>query len=265
MKHTTLSKSKLRELKLRKKKRAIIASTNINDCVNNMPKDKPMFDIKVLKKIIFGKNDTHYMQEAKPWKQVKCKQPSRLHHSFNKWKWVSVFSKEKGWHTEYKLIHHKSEYFHKDPIKINQQEYWEKLVQHKLAKWEAKNPQPCPNDDLFKVEHQVAWYEARDKAVERFRDMVVSAYDKLHLIGRFKTADGKFEEKEVATIKDIDGGGHNINDLDKKSKLLKKAQKITDTIHAKHMNLVSTNLKDHKGKKGRIILPTNLMMMRKAA
>ena len=220
-----------------------------------MPKDKPTFDIKVLKKVVFGGNCMHYIQDAKPWKQVKTKQPHRLHHSYKKWKWVSEFSKEKGWYTVRKLINHKSEYFHKDPVPMNRVSFWEKLVEYKTAKWEKKHPQPCQNDDLFKVEYQAAWYEERDKAVERFRDMIVSAYDKLHLIGRFKTSDGKFKEKEVATIKDINGEGHQVNELDENSKLLKKAQKITNETKAKNAKLVATNLKDHKHKKGRMILP----------
>lgn len=264
MKHTTLSKSKLRELKLRKKKRAIIASRNVNDCVNNMPKDKPLFDLKVLKKIVFGDNDAHYVQEAKPWKQVKTKQPKRLRHSYKKWKWVSVFSKEQGWHTEYKLVHRKSEYFHKDPVQMSQVSFWEALVKHKTAKWEKKNPRPCQDDDLFKAEMLVDWNDKRDKAVERFRDMIVSAYDKLSLVGRFKVSDGKYKEEEIAKIKDINGEGHVINELEKDSKLLKKTQKIVDGIHAKRMNLVSTNLKDHKRQKGRIICPTTLMMKKAA-
>jgi len=265
MKHTQLSKSKLRELKLRKKKRAIIASRNVNSCVNNMPKDKPTFAIKVLKKVVFGGNCMHYVQEAKPWKQTKCEQPKRLHHSYKKWKWVAEFSKEKGWHTVRKLIKSKSEYFHKDHVKMNRQEYWEKLVQYKLAKWERKNPQPYPNDDLFKVEMQADWYKKRDEAVERFRDMVVSAYDKLPLIGRFKTSDGKFKEEKVADIKDINGEGHKVNELHHdSSKLLQKVQKITDTVHAKRGDLVATNLKDHKRQKGRIICPTTLMMKKAA-
>ena len=233
MKHTTLSKSKLRELKLRKKKRAIIASRNVNDCVNNMPKDKPTFAIKVLKKVVFGKNDAHYVQEAKPWKQEKYEQPKRLYHSFKKFKWTTKFSKEKGWHTEYKFVHNKSEYFHKDPVKMTQQAYWEKLVQHKLAKWERKNPQPCSDDDMF-TEKLVEWKDKREKAVERFRDVVVSAYDKLPLIGRFKVSDGKL------------------------------VQKVTDTVHAKRGDLVAINLKDHKRQKGRIICPTTLMMKKAA-
>lgn len=263
MKHTTLSKSKLRELKLRKKKRAIIASRNINDYVNNMPKDKPTFAIKVLKKVVFGKNDVHYVQEAKPWKQEKHKQPRRLHHSYKKWKWVTEFSKENGWYTVRKLIKHKSEYF-QDPVKMTRQAYWEKLAQHKLAKWERKNPQPCSDDDMF-TEKLVEWKDKREKAVERFRDVIISAYDKLPLIGRFKVSDGKFKEEKVADIKDINGEGHNVNNLHHdSSKLLQKVQKVTDTIHAKRGDLVATNLKDHKRQKGRIICPTTLMMKKAA-
>lgn len=264
MKHTTLSKSKLRELKLRKKKRAIIASRNINDCVNNMPKDKPTFAIKVLKKVVFGKNDEHYVQETKSWKQEKHKQPYRLRHSFKGLKWISKFTKEKGWITEHVLVKYKSDYFHEDPVKMTRQAYWEKLAQHKLAKWECKNPQPCSDNDMF-TEKLVEWKDKREKAVERFRDVVISAYDKLPLIGRFKVSDGKFKEEKVADIKDINGEGHNVNNLHyDSSKLLQKVQKVTDTVHAKRGDLVATNLKDHKRQKGRIICPTTLMMKKAA-
>lgn len=139
--------------------------------------------------------------------------------------------------------------------KMNKVQYMEKLVEHKLAKWERKNPQPCPDDDLFKVEYQVQWYKDRDAAAERFRDFVVSIYDKLHLTGRFVVAKDKYTEEKVAEIKDVDGEGHHINDLPKTSKLIKKAQKITNEVKSKRQNLVATNLKDHKKQKGRIILP----------
>lgn len=233
MKHIQLSKSKLRELKLRKKKRAIIASRNVNSCVNNMPKDKPTFDLKVLKKVVFGGNCMHYVQEAKPWKQTKCEQPKRLHHSYKKWKWVAEFSKEKGWHTVRKLIKRKSEYFHEDPVKMTQQAYWEKLVQHKLAKWECKNPQPCSDDDMF-TEKLVEWKDKREKAVERFRDVVVSAYDKLKVVA----VDDK-KETLLATIKD------DANRI----KVLKTASKIQDAFHRKHPKVLNYKLYDHKPKK----------------
>lgn len=145
---------------------------------------------------------------------------------------------------------------YKDPPKMNKVQYMEKLVEHKLAKWERKNPQPCPDDDLFKVEYQVQWYKDRDAVAERFRDFVVSIYDKLPLTGRFKVGEDKYKEKPVAELKDFNGEGHNVNSLEPgKSKLLDKAQKVTNKVHAKNVNLVSTNLKDHKRKRGRILLP----------
>lgn len=147
--------------------------------------------------------------------------------------------------------------------KLNRIQYMEKLVEHKLAKWERKNPKPM---DMF-TEDIEKWNQLRENMKMHFRDVVVSIYDKLPLIGRFKMGEtnATFMEKKIAEIKDINGEGHNINNLDKSSKLMKTAQDITDKIHAKHANLMCTNLKDHKRQKGRIICPTNLMVMRKAA
>lgn len=129
--------------------------------------------------------------------------------------------------------------------------YMEKLTQHKLEKWDKKNPKP--NQDLFdKVED---WEQRRFNAEQRFRDFVVSCYNKLDLNGRFKQSDQKYTEENVAKIKDIDMEGHHVNELNKDSKLLQKAQKITNETKKKKPNLVATNLKDHKKQKGRIILP----------
>ena len=129
--------------------------------------------------------------------------------------------------------------------------YMEKLVAHKLEKWDKKNPKP--NQDLFdKVED---WEQRRFNAEQRFRDFVVSCYNKLDLNGRFKQSDQKYTEENVAKIKDINMEGHHVNELNKDSKLLQKAQKITNETKKKKPNLVATNLKDHKKQKGRIILP----------
>ena len=126
----------------------------------------------------------------------------------------------------------------------------------KIKKWERKHPKPCPDDDLFKDEMIPAWNHEREQAIERIRDFVVSMFDKLPLTGRYKEGENKFIEKPVAELKDKDGEGHKINDLDpKKSKLLNKAQKATNKEKAKNAKLVATNLKDHKRKKGRVILP----------
>lgn len=141
---------------------------------------------------------------------------------------------------------------HEDPKKMNRVQYMEKLVEHKMRKWVRKNP--CPAD-MFEedVEKWKAEYTSNE---ERTRDFVVSMYDKLPLTGRFKQSDHKFEEKLVAELKDSNGDGHKVNDLKPgQSKLLDKAQKITNQVHAKHANLVSTNLRDHKRQRGRVILP----------
>jgi hypothetical protein len=80
-------------------------------------------------------------------------------------------------------------------------------------------------------------------------------FDKLPLTGRYKEGDNKFTEKPVAELKDVNGDGHRVNELDSKSKLLDKAQKVTNKEKANNAKLVATNLKDHKRKKGRVILP----------
>lgn len=147
--------------------------------------------------------------------------------------------------------------------KMNHVEYMEKLVQHKLAKWERKNPKPINADDkqadLFEKEFMIPWQNEREAATERIRDFVISIYDKLPLTGRFevrKSGTATYQDELLAELKDINGDGHHINDLDiKKSKLVKKAQKITNKVHAKRSNLICSNLKDHKRTKGRIILP----------
>ena len=119
---------------------------------------------------------------------------------------------------------------------------------------ERKNPAPA---DMF-TEDVEKWKQLRETAKERFRDFVVSIYDPLYLTGRFviaKEGSATYTEEKVAEIKDVDGEGHRVNELPKDSKLMKKAQKITNETKAKRKNLVATNLKDHKRQKGRIILP----------
>lgn len=126
----------------------------------------------------------------------------------------------------------------------------------KVKKWERKHPKPCPDNDLFKDEMIPAWEHEHEQAIERIRDFVVSMFDKLPLTGRYKESDSRFVEKPVTELKDKTNEGHKVNDLDpKKSKLLNKAQKVTNKEKAKNAKLVATNLKDHKRAKGRMILP----------
>ena len=203
-------------------------------------------------------------QEGMLWKPMKHPQPKRLikckkrKHTGEKW----VMNGAGGWMRVYDTKCDKRNdfvtFFPNYPYilpKMNKIEYMEKLVQHKLAKWERKNPQPAEKDDMFKEEFVTPWQLKRNHAEERIRDFVVSVYDKLTLTGRFQTGEHKFNEEKVAEIKDVNGEGHHINMLPNNSKILKKAQKITDETKAKRSNLVCTNLRDHKKQKGRIILP----------
>lgn len=147
--------------------------------------------------------------------------------------------------------------------KMNKVKYMEKLVEHKVEKWERKNPCPVKKDDtqqdLFEKEFLIPWENEKVSATERIRDFVISVYDKLTLTGRFEEKDKHgmkvYKEETLAEIKDIDGGGHNVNNLKQDSKLLKKVQDITNRVHSKRSNLICTNLRDHKKQHGRIILP----------
>lgn len=140
--------------------------------------------------------------------------------------------------------------------------YMEAYAQHKLNRWLKKNPCPIKLDgiqqDLFEREFLKPWEEARDKETERCRNFVISVYDKLSLIGRYKKSSDKYEEIKIAELKDsnLDIFNHSsINDIPKNTTLMKTAQRITNIEKKKNSMLVSTNLLDHTQKKGRIILP----------
>lgn len=152
----------------------------------------------------------------------------------------------------------------KKVTKLNRIELMEGYVQHKLQKWERKHPCPVKKDDLFYSQQFPIWEAERVAAEERIRDLIVAKYDKLSLVGRFKHSDDKFSEQEVAQIKDngetVKHGG--VNNLPESSKVIKMARKETNKIKAKRSNLVCTNLKDHRKKTGRLLLPgANKMRM----
>ena len=213
------------------------------------------YDTPIYGKLFEIDKDGHYhlIEVDNSWKQQRHKQPKNLRKKYKKKYYC------KGTHDIRKIVEHPSDYdqFKNYPYtlpKMNKIEYCEKLVEHKLAKWERKNPKPA---DMF-TEDVEKWNQLREVAKERFRDFVVSIYDPLPLTGRFvvaKEGSTTYTEEKVAEIKDINGEGHKVNELPKDSKLLKKAQKITDETKAKRKSLVATNLKDHKRQHGRIILP----------
>ena len=143
--------------------------------------------------------------------------------------------------------------------KFNRIELMEGYVQHKLKKWEAKNPCPVEKDDLFYEQQYPEWAAKRQKAEEYLRDVVINKYtNKLSLVGRCEIDGNKFEELEVAKITDkfsetVKAGG--VNNLSAKSKVMRKAQHLTNITKKRHPKCVCTNLRDHKKQRGRILLP----------
>ena len=143
--------------------------------------------------------------------------------------------------------------------KLNHTELMEGYVQHKLKKWETKHPCPVKKGDLFYEQQYPVWAAERQNAEEYLRNVVINKYaNKLSLVGRFEANEEKYEEHEVAKIVDKFGetakaGG--VNNLSVKSKVMRKAQHITNITKKKHPKCICTNLRDHKKQRGRILLP----------
>lgn len=143
--------------------------------------------------------------------------------------------------------------------RLNHTELMEGYVQHKLRKWEQKHPCPVKKDDLFYSQQYPIWEAEKNATEERLRDLVINKYtNKLSLVGRFETSESKYEEHEVAKIVDKFGetvkfGG--VNNLPEKSKVVRKAQHLTNITKKVNPKCVCTNLRDHKKQRGRILLP----------
>lgn len=150
---------------------------------------------------------------------------------------------------------------------INRTELMEGYVQHKLNKWEKNHPCPVQKDDMFYSQQYPEWETEKQNAEEHIRDLIVAKYGKLHLVGRFKSSEEKFQEQEIAQIKDNGDtakyGG--VNNLPEHSKVIKMARKETNKVKAKRGNLICTNLRDHRRKTGRILLPNAYKQMRMTA
>lgn len=194
-----------------------------------------------------------------------------------KYKWLEEFNKHHGTTSEFCKKHGIKGFKRKRPWyvllkrdsvaiesskkvkKLNHTELMEGYVQHKLQKWEQKHPCPVKKDDLFYSQQYPIWEQEKQSAEERLRDLVINKYtNKLSLIGRFEIDDNKYEELEVAKITDkfsetVKAGG--VNNLSAESKVMRKAQHMTNITKKRHPKCVCTNLRDHKKQRGRILLP----------
>lgn len=231
------------------------------------------FDTPVLGKMFEIDKDGHYhlIEIDHSWKHERHKQPKHL-VKCKKRKYSNVKSYAPNPKDEkFKEIKREKRndfvtYFPKYPYnlpKMNQTQYMEKLVEHKLAKWERKNP--CPMD-MF-TEDVEKWKQLRENMKMHFRDVVVSIYDKLKIVGNYVDVEKKkVEKKVVATIKDIDGKGHNVDHpaLSTNHKLYKSAVSAATKAMKRDHAIVDCDLKNHKGDQTRPLLITR-SDIRKAA
>lgn len=252
-------KKKMQARKIKKHPKCL-ASIMYKKCVTNNV--IPKVEETNIKEVETAWGKIEVVKGNSEWKIPKngFKQPKKLRKACKGVKHVYSFDKESGWTVKDVPYNYKSEYRDYTIPKMTRDEYKEALINEKMRKWEKKHPRPIKENDvqkdLFENEFLPKWNAERDLAVKRIRDFVVSMYDKLTLIGRYQISENKFEEREIAKIKDRTGEGNRINDLDQKnSVLLTKALNITGREHKKNKALICTMLKDHKKEKGRIILP----------
>ena len=142
-------------------------------------------------------------------------------------------------------VSHKSQYPDYTPHKMKKIEYCEKLVEHKVQKWERKNPAPA---DMF-TEDVEKWKQLRETMKERFRDFVVSIYDPLIIMGnRVNIKERKIDASKIAEVKDVDGKGHDVTypNLSSEDELYKNAESAAKVAMKKDASILDADLMNHK-------------------
>jgi len=181
------------------------------------------------------------------WEHKKYPQPKRLHKKYKKKYYFKGVHSQKMYR---KVVTQPSTYaeFKNFPYtlpKMNRVQYMEKLVEHKLAKWERKNV--CPAE-MF-TEDVEKWKQLRETAKERFRDFVVSIYDNLIVMGnRINTKESKMKASKIAEVKDVDGKGHDVSfpNLSTEDKLYKNAESAAKKAMKKDASIIDADLMNHK-------------------
>ena len=233
---------RIRAKKVRQRKVATLAAYSRQFTVNNItiPRVDPSNLVEIEMpwgKVLAEKGVVDYKVEYH-------KQPKRLRKKYKKKYYF------KGTHTIRKIVMHPSDYttFKNFPYtlpKMNNVQYMEKLVEHKLSKWERKNV--CP-EAVF-TEDVERWKQEREAMKERFRDFVVSIYDKLLVMGNRVTAkECRIEASKIAEVKDIDGKGHDVTypNLSSEDKLYKNAEAAAKKAMKKDASIIDADLMNHK-------------------
>lgn len=196
-----------------------------------------------------------YKGKRKPWYMLDTRKTYHYEERQKSW----------GAHTDFfRVPSEATEMYNRTVLKkMSRCAFMEALVQHKLAKWLRKpgNQRPikenCQEPDLFEAQYIPEWEAKRNLAEERFRDFVVSVYDKLHVVGnRVNRKEGKMVGTTVAEVKDTDGKGHDVTypNLQESDKLYKDATKAAVVAMDKDPTIVDCDLKNHKGDQKRPLI-----------
>ena len=134
---------------------------------------------------------------------------------------------------------------YENAFKMSKDEYIERLINHKINRWERRHPCPVNKFDIFYEEYFNNWKSDREKAIARIKEIVSFDNDKYYLYARYEKSDGGYTKWGTIVLAKLSG----------KYNVLLRAKKITDAEKEKHPSLVATNLINISTKKGRIILP----------
>lgn len=228
---------------------------NVNNCTIPQPDTNNIIEIECpwneSRKLV-GTKDTAIWTAGKWYKEARAAAYSRINESKKK-KGIFYHNKRRPW---FMLSARQEKEMYNRTVKkrMTREERWEALAQAKLAKWEKKNPCPIKDNvnepDLFEAQYLPQWQAERDAALERFRDFVVSVYDKLHIVGNrvVKEPYGHMKESTVAEVKDVDGKGHDVRypNLKPTDKLYKNATKAATVAMNRDSTIVDCSLKNHK-------------------
>ena len=237
--------------KVRKRRKAQLATNSRKYTVNNCTIKKSSIKNEILEngngKVGFNKADIWYKELRKERKEYLSKTfPLKVIVTSNGHK--KTIKSKRPWY-----ILQKGENIHKEPKKHGSAWYFEALVQHKIKKWEKKNPRPIVEDskqkDLFEEQYIPQWEDAREKALERIRDFVVSVYDKLDVVGnKVDYKNGKIIGNVVAQVKDIDQKGHDVlyPNLKQSDPLYKEALNAAKKAMKKDSKIIDCDLQNHK-------------------
>lgn len=186
------------------------------------------------------------------WEQERHKQPKRLIKC--KKRKYSDFKSYSNQHGEKTVKREKRndfvDFFPNYPYTIkpmSKEAYWEKLVAHKLAKWEKKNPKP--NQDLFESTEE--WKQKRFVAEQRFRDFVVSGYNKLNVTATITKPGGPpYEDIIIGKVNDYSIMKSSENNGDR---TIKEAKEIAMKAMKKNPDILHCQIENFKGEKYRLV------------